>query len=399
MLKLVAAAAERPRSSSGPALWSRGFRPFFLAAGLWAVLAMAIWLPFFTGAVALPTAFAPVDWHVHEMIFGYGAAVVAGFLLTAIPNWTGRLPVRGGALAGLAALWLLGRVAVFTSAAVGWLAAAAIDVLFLLVFAAVIGREIVASRNRRNLKVVGVVLLLAAANFGFHLEAAETARASTASAAGIGLLVFLILLIGGRVVPSFTQNWLAGRKSPLRPVAFNRSDAAVMALSGLALALWVGVPEGWPTGIALAIAGAANLWRLGRWRGYATASDRLVLVLHVGFFFAAAGFLVAAAHALAPGLLPAAAGLHVWAVGAIGTMTLAMMTRATLGHSGRPLAASFGTQAVYLAIVVATLARLAMAIWPDHAAPLLDLAAAAWIAAFAGFVILYAPLLVRPPRP
>jgi uncharacterized protein involved in response to NO len=403
MLKIVASsqpstAGDRCRAWSGPALWSRGFRPFFLAAGLWAVLAMAIWPPLFTGAVALPTAFAAVDWHVHEMIFGYGAAVVAGFLLTAIPNWTGRLPVMGLSLAGLTALWALGRAAVLLSAELGWVAATVLDSAFLLVFAAVAGREVLASRNRRNAKIVLAVLVLAVANICFHAEAAVAGRAAIATRLGIAVLVFLILLIGGRVVPSFTQNWLAQRGSAARPVAFGRPDAVVMVLSGLSLALWVARSDGVPTGLLLLVAGVANLWRLSRWRGWATRSDRLVLVLHVGFGLAAIGFLAMGAHATDPGLVTAAIGFHVWAVGAIGTMTLAMMTRATLGHSDRALKASRGTQAVYVAVLAALLARAAMAVWPVLAQPLLYVAALAWIAAFAGFMAIYSPMLVSAPR-
>jgi len=394
----IAATGERRRAWSGPALWTRGFRPFFLAAGVWAVLAVAVWPPLFTGAVELPTAFAAIDWHVHELIFGYGAAVVTGFLLTAIPNWTGRLPVAGWPLAGLAVLWALGRAAVFGSAMIGPVGAAALDAAFLLAFAAVIAREVLAGRNWRNLKVVALVLVLAAANLGFHAEAVTLGRASVSGRLGIAVLVLLILLIGGRVVPSFTQNWLARRGAARKPVAFNRNDAVVMALSALALALWVAAPEGAPTGLALLAAGLGNLWRLSRWRGAATVSDRLVLVLHVGFFCAAAGFPVAALHALAPDVVGFAVGLHVWAIGAIGTMTLAMMTRATLGHSGRALAASPGTQAVYLAVLLALAARLGMELWPAHAVPLLYVAAAFWVAAFLGFVAIHLPMLARAAR-
>jgi uncharacterized protein involved in response to NO len=403
MLKIVASsepptAGERRRAWNGPALWSRGFRPFFLAAGLWAVLAVAIWPPLFTGALVLPTAFATIDWHVHEMIFGYGAAVVAGFLLTAIPNWTGRLPVLGLPLVGLTALWALGRAAVLLSAELGWVGAAVLDSAFLLVFAAVAGREVLASRNLRNVKVVLVVLVLAVANICFHLEAAATGRAATAARLGIALLVFLILLIGGRVVPSFTQNWLAKRRSPALPVAFSRPDVVVMVLSGLSLVLWVALPEGLPSGLLLLAAGIANLWRLSRWRGWATRSDRLVLVLHAGYGLAAAGFLPMGAHAMAPDLLTAAVGFHVWAVGAIGTMTLAMMTRATLGHSGQALKASSGTQIIYVAVLVALVARVAMDVYPDHAQLLLYGAALAWIAGFAGFLAIYMPMLTHAHR-
>ncbi len=377
-------------------MWSRGFRPLFLAAGLWAVIAMAIWPPYFSGEVSVPTAFSPIDWHVHEMIYGYGSAVVAGFLLTAIPNWTGRLPVAGRSLALLCALWALGRGAVFVSAIIGRAPAAAADALFLIALAGVVAREVIAARDSRNLKVAILVLVLAAGNVGFHVEAALAGTAPVSARLGLAILVFLILLIGGRVVPSFTHNWLAKRAIGARPVSFGRPDVIVMSLSGLALTLWVALPDLPVVGAVLIAAGAANLWRLSRWRGWATRSDRLVLILHVGFFFAALGFVIVGAATLLPDLVPVAAGLHVWAVGAVGTMTLAMMTRTTLGHTGRELRASVGTQAIYLAVVVAMGARVAMALAPAYALSLMLVAALAWIVAFLGFVALYGPMLMRP---
>ena len=387
--------AETQRSWKGAALWSHGFRPLFLAAGLWAVAAIAIWAPFYAGELEVPTAFSPVDWHAHEMIYGYGSAVMAGFLLTAIPNWTGRLPVAGRPLAGLCALWAIGRAAVFASAIIGWKSAALCDALFLFAFAVVAGREVIVARNSRNRKVVVLALMFAAANVGFHLEAAAVGTAAVSSRTGLAILILLILLIGGRVAPSFTHNWLARRAVAARPASFGRADGVVMILSGLALASWIVLPDAPPTGAAALAAGGANLWRLSRWRGWAARSDRLVLILHVGYLLAALGFLAAGAHGLAPDLIPAAAGVHVWAIGAVGGMTLAMMTRATLGHAGRELRASRGTQAIYLAIVIAMAARVAMAMAPIYATALMPLAAVAWIAAFAGFLAIYGPMLVR----
>ncbi len=387
--------AAASRAWRGAAILSRGFRPFFLAAGVWALVGMALWPAVFAGAIVLPTAFSAVDWHVHEMIFGYGGAVVAGFLLTAIPNWTGRLPVAGVSLAGLAALWAAGRIAVFASAAIGRPAAAAIDVSFLVVFAALVAREVAAGRNWRNLKTAGLVLSLALVNVAFQLEDARSGLAEVSTRASLGLLVMLILLIGGRVTPSFTGNWLAKAGQSRRPVPFGRPDGVVMALSALSLALWVAAPENLVTGALAFASGAATLWRLSRWRGFAARRDPLVLVLHAGFFFAAAGFLAVGAHARWPSAVPYAAGVHVWAVGAVGVMTLAMMTRATLGHSGRALVASKGTQFAYLCVVAALLARIAMALAPDFAWPLMQVAAGAWMLGFATFLVVYGPMLAR----
>jgi uncharacterized protein involved in response to NO len=379
----------------GAALLSRGFRPFFLAAGVWALLGMALWPAFLTGKVAVPTAFSPIDWHAHEMIFGYVVAVATGFLLTAIPNWTGRLPVAGWPLAGLAALWIAGRVAVFISEALGRAVAGAIDCAFLIVFAAVVARELLAGRNWRNLEVLALLVALALANLAFHVEDQGSGFAEFATRAALGIIVMLILLIGGRVTPSFTSNWLARTGAREPPAPFGRADAAVLAVSGVSLAIWVAWPEGAPTGTLALAASAANFWRLSRWRGLAARRDALVLVLHSAFLFAALGFAAVGVHALAPSVIPYDSGVHVWAVGAIGMMTLAMMTRATLGHSGRPLVASRGTRLAYACIAVAVAARAAMPILPAHGVILMHVAAVAWMLAFAAFLVVYAPLLAR----
>ncbi|MFG1462163.1 NnrS family protein [Xanthobacter sp. DSM 24535] len=386
--------AQARRAYEGAALWSRGFRPFFLAGGLWAVAAIAIWPPFFTGEVTIPTAFSPQDWHVHEMVYGFGAVVVAGFLLTAVPNWTGRLPVAGRPLIALAAVWLAGRIAVFLSAQIGWIPALAIDVSFLLVLGLVIGREVVAGRNWRNLKVASLVLLLGLANAMFHVEAALEGTAAVSARAGVALMITLILLVGGRVVPSFTHNWLAKQGIAERPVPFGTADGLVLALSGAALAAWVALPHDLASGAALLLAGGANLWRLSRWQGWRTGGDGLVLVLHVGFLFAAVGFLAAGAHTFAPDIFPVAFGIHIWAIGAIGTMTLAIMTRATLGHTGQALRASRATLASYLLISVAVGLRLAMIFASDLSIILMYLSGFSWVAAFAIFVAVYGRSLV-----
>ncbi|MCG5234838.1 NnrS family protein [Xanthobacter oligotrophicus] len=390
--------AQTLRAFTGLALLSRGFRPFFLGAGVFALAAIAIWPAVFTGTLALPTAFSAIDWHTHEMLFGYGSAVIAGFLLTAIPNWTGRLPVAGATLGSLALLWLLGRCAVLVSGLIGWAVAATVDVAFLAVFTAVVAREIIAARNTRNLKVAAVVLLLALANLGFHLEARLTGTAEHAARAALALIVFLILLFGGRVVPSFTGNWLAKRGEARRPAPADRWDTAALVVSGVGLSGWVAVPDARITGAALLAGGAANLWRLGRWRGWRTFPDPLVLVLHAAFLLVALGFLAAGAscfRAILPVDLPVAVGIHVWAIGGIGGMTLAMMTRATLGHVGHALVASTGTRAIYLLVAVALAARVSMALLPSWGAQLMLAAATAWCMAFAGFLAIYGPMLTR----
>src|SRR5262245_54261260 len=202
-LELTMPPIPRLRPSRGPAILSYGFRPFFLLGSLYAGIAVLAWLPMFHGELSVATAFAPRDWHVHEMLFGYIAAVVTGFLLTAIPNWTGRLPIQGAPLLLLVGTWLAGRIAVTLSASIGWMAAAVIDVAFLAVLAGAATREIVVGSNWRNLKIVAMIGVLAAANLAFHLEAHVRGSAEYATRVGIAAVVLLITLIGGRIVPSF----------------------------------------------------------------------------------------------------------------------------------------------------------------------------------------------------
>lgn len=386
-----------PRVKPGhyPAILSYGFRPFFLAGALYAGLAILFWLPLFYGRIDTWSAFAPVDWHVHEMLFGYLAAVITGFLLTAIPNWTGRLPVQGLPLLALVLLWLAGRFAVFFSADIGWLAAAVADCAFLLAVAASAATEIVAGRNWRNLKVLLPVTVLLAANAAFHAEAHFDGVTAISRRLGLGAVIVLIMIVGGRIVPSFTRNWLV-RENPGRlPVPVGRFDAVAIGLSALALAAWTFFPDGTATGTALIAAAALTAIRLARWAGDRTWRDPLVLILHVGFACVPLGLLLAGLATLTPTLVPPAAGLHALGVGAVGTMTLAVMTRATLGHTGRDLKAGTGTCLIYVAVLLAALARVCAAFAPGEPM-LLHISAGLWAAAFLGFAALYGPMVLRP---
>jgi len=309
-------AVPRFRVHQGWPLLASGFRPFFLFGSIFAGLTILVWLPVFHGEITLTSAFAPRDWHVHEMLYGYLPAVITGFLFTAIPNWTGRLPIQGTPLLVLVIVWIAGRLCVTFSAETGWLAAMLVDASFLLLVAAAAAREILAGRNWRNLNVLLLVLLLLAGNVAFHLEAHFHGAADIGIRIGIGVVVLLISLIGGRVIPSFTRNWLV-RENPGRlPVPFGRFDVIVVAIGALALAFWVVNPAGHYTGAALAIAGLLHLVRLGRWAGDRTWRERLVLILHVGYAFVPLGFLLNAMSAFE--LVPAGAGIHAWMAGAGG---------------------------------------------------------------------------------
>ena len=217
----MAEVAKRIREWQGPALFSYGFRPFFLSAGLWAVLAMVLWLLFLTGHLDLPGPFDPTSWHAHEFLFGYTGAVIGGFVLTAVPNWTGRLPVTGWPLAGLSGLWLLGRIAVMSP--LDWWLILVLDLSMPVALVAVILREVLAGRNWRNLPVAGLIAVFALSNGLFHIEAARGIAASSGLGMRLGLaaVLMLIALIGGRIIPSFTRNWLAARGATALPVRIN----------------------------------------------------------------------------------------------------------------------------------------------------------------------------------
>ena len=390
------AALQRRLDYAGPALFSYGFRPFFLGAAAWAALAMVLWLPQYFGYLALPTAFAPLDWHIHEMIYGYVAAAVAGFMLTAIPNWTGRLPVNGYPLAALFGLWLLGRIAIAGSAICGALPAAMVDVAFLLVFAGIACGEIVAGRNWRNLRVLVVLGVLILGNIVFHAEVLRSGSADYGIRIGIAALIGLIMLVGGRIVPSFTRNWLVRNNPGRLPQPFSRFDAGSIGGGALALICWIALPQFLVSGILLIAAGLLQTARYSRWAGERTLTDRLVLVLHVAYAFVPLGFVLVGAAIIWPAIVPASAGIHAWMAGAAGLMTLAVMTRASLGHTGQDLVASLPTQLIYLCAFIAALSRVVAAFEPSRA--LLDIAAASWILAFGGFAVFFGRLLIgRPP--
>jgi uncharacterized protein involved in response to NO len=384
----------RYRLFTGPPLLRQGFRPFFLAAGVWAVAAVVLWISAIQGYVAIPTAFDPIGWHAHEMLFGFVLAAIAGFLLTAIPNWTGRLPLQGLPLAVLAGVWLLGRGAVFGSAWIGVGIAAALDLSFLALLLIVVLREILAGRNWRNLAMPVVLGGLLVANALTHADAAGiAATGALGQRLGIGIVILLIGLIGGRIIPSFTLNWLKKRGEAHLPARFGAADKAAMALLVAALAVWVVAPEGGLAGAALILAGLATLIRLVRWRGQRAGVEPLVWSLHLGFAWIPVGLLLTGLGALLSEV-PQVAGMHALTAGAMGGMTLAVMTRATLGHTGRPLAADRWTAAIYLMVAAAAIFRVAAPFSEGAYLPLLWISGVAWIAAFGFFAVHYGRMLL-----
>ena len=389
-------ALRKARMAAAPPVLRGGFRPFFLAAALWALVALGVWLGAFLGGLELPSAFDPLSGHRHEMLFGFVGAAVAGFLLTAIPNWTGRLPIAGPPLAALAALWLAGRLAMLGSAEIGALPAAVVDVGLWLVLAFVGAREILAAKNR-NMPLVAMVLLFGLANALDHAAAmGAIADTELGTRSGIALVTLMISVIGGRIIPSFTRNWLVkhGRERGL-PGQPNRFDLAVIVVTALALLGWVLFPSAAATGFALALAGLLQLVRLARWRGWRTTSDPLVLILHVGYLWVPVGLVLLGFSVLDPAV-PRTAAIHALTAGAMASMILAVMTRATLGHTGRELRAGGLTTTAYVLVTLGALMRLAAAFDLISYRAGVEVAGTLWAAAFAVFLLAYAPILLRP---
>jgi uncharacterized protein involved in response to NO len=388
--------------SPAAAFLTLGFRPFFLAAGVWSAAALGLWITVLVTGAAVPSRFDPLAWHIHEMLFGFVMAAIAGFLLTAIPNWTGRPAVGGLLLAVLAGLWLLGRIACLVSSLVpAWLAIAA-DLAFPVLFVAVTAHEIIGGRNWRNLPIIAPIAVLGAANLMMHLEA-EGIFWSPGLGWRLGLtgVIVLISVVAGRIVPGFTRNWLTQRAAPRAgnlPPSHGWIDRGALGFLHAGLLGWAILPEFRPFGLLLVFGAALNFWRLLRWRGGATFAEPLLFILHVGYAWLALGALLLGLAALGVEV-PQSAAIHALTAGTIGTMTLAVMTRVARGHTGRALTADRATVLIYILVNLAATLRIAVAVGGSWTMPLLVTSAGLWIGAFGLFVIAYGSMLLLPRRP
>lgn len=383
-----------PNLLSLPPLLRAGFRPFFLAGPFWALTVVVLWVFSLAGELALPTGLDPLTWHRHEMLFGYLGAVIAGFLMTAIPNWTGRLPLAGAPLAGLAGLWLAARLAVLFSSVTGTVFSAMLDVGFLVILAGVCAREVFAAKNR-NLPIILVLLLFAIADACDYGPSIGVALPDGLGwRAGFALVLILISLIGGRIIPSFTRNWLMKRGFqhglPEQPRNY---DKITIALTALALLAWCAMPDAAWTGWPLLLAGLAQAIRLGRWSGFRAVRDPLVFILHVGYAWLPIGLLLLGISHFTPEI-PPTMGLHALAAGAMATMTLAVMTRATLGHTGRELRSDSWTTIIYVLVTAGALVRVSAPRLPWDYMRLIELAGSLWAGAFLLFLLSYGPKLL-----
>lgn len=377
-----------------PALFSLGFRPFFLAGSLWAALCMVLWIGILQGHVVLPTHFDALSWHIHEMLFGWIMAAIAGFLLTAIPNWTGRTPVRGTLLAVLASLWLLGRVVGTVSALLPlWLAALA-ELLFPLALCTVAWRDIIAARNRRNLPMPLPVALLGMADLLMYLRVGGVDLPPGLDwRLALVAVCILMSVIGARIIPTFTRNWLTAHRSPLQVTSHRWLDMAATASLHATLLAWACLPRATAVGALLLLAAALNLARLLGWRGHATLAEPLLAVLHLAYLWLIAGVALLGLSLVALPTLEIGA-IHALTAGAMGSMVLGVMTRVSLGHTGRALRADRSTIAIYAAISAAAGCRIAATFISGNF--LLTISAACWSLAFLLFVLRYAAVLSQP---
>jgi uncharacterized protein involved in response to NO len=388
-------ALRRRRMAAAHPFFRGGFRPFFFGGPAWALIALTIWLLSLTGVITSPAAIGALAWHRHEMLFGFVGAVIAGFLLTAIPNWTGRLPIAGWPLAGLFGLWVAARLALLFSNFTGLWPCAILDVGFFLTLGLLAAREVL-SANNRNAPVVGMVLLFAVANAFDYLAAAGMISSSDLGwQMAIAIVVLLISLIGGRIIPSFTRNWMVKRDRrdnlPTQPGKF---DMAVIGTTAIALLAWLSGPAEAPTGMLVLLAAVLQAVRLARWSGIRTLADPLVFILHVGYAWLPIGLTLLGLSLMS--YVPRSAAVHALTAGAMATMILAVMTRASLGHTARELKANAATTAVYALVTVGAILRVAASLRLIDYNLGIEIAGLAWGGAFLLFLIAYAPVLWQP---
>ncbi len=373
-------------------IFSVGLRPFFFAAALFAGIAIPVWGVLLEQGWQLPSGVNGRDWHIHEMLFGYFPAVLAGFILTAMPNWTGRPALRGVPLATALCVWLGGRVAMAFAPGSGFIAS--MDLLFIAALLVFVLREIFASRLWRHLPIAILIAALGLANGLFHARVLVPDLAATAERLALAVMAIFISLIGGRIIPAFTRNWLQQNKIASQPAEFSAYDKVVILLSVVILIGWVLSPYQRLAGAGLALLGGLHLLRLVRWKFWKTFSEPLVTVLHLGYLWLALAFTLMGVAIVAPELMPPSAAVHALTTGAVGTMTLAVMTRATRGHTGRALHADGISIGIYLCITSAAVLRTGIGLMPFTYLTSINLSAGLWSLAFVLFLISYGPMLL-----
>ena len=382
-------------------LFSYGFRPLFLCTVLSALMVIGWWIAFIEGILPPPNSFLhPVAWHSHEMVFGFAGSAIGGFLLTAVANWTKRPPVHGFQLGTLVVCWILARIVVAYDLGLNPIALMVIDSSYFILLTLLMGREVIVAGNQRNLVIVGILLVFTLLNVTFHLDGIWDLQIDTQQFSIRAMLIVVCIMmsvIGGRIIPAFTGNWLRktyGMDTPL-PVPQNRFDTIVIGATICLAVTWMALPGHWLTGCVAVTAGVLQLLRQLRWQPLRTFKDPLVVVLHVGYAWIGFGFLLLGVGILTAGI-PASAGIHSIGIGAMAGLILAVSSRAALGHTNRPLRAGVLASAAFLLINLAALVRVVASIF---GLDLLVPAAILWLLAFGLFSLRYAPILIGPSAP
>lgn len=378
-------------------LFSYAFRPLFLLSAGFAIVAVVVWIMVLKGTVPLRFVGNSLYWHGHEMIVGFVMATIAGFILTAVANWTGRAALRGLPIAWLVACWLVGRGAMFFSNTMPVAASAALDMLFPLLLCILTAREIFATGNKRNYKIVAVTAILAGLNLVYHLGVAGVLPGGDYIALYllIHMVVLLVTVIAGRVVPNFTANWLRGQGANKFPVINQAVDGLAITLTILTGLVAVFYPDRLLLGVVAMLAALIHTYRVSQWCGLQTVRNPLLFILHVAYLWLPASYAMMSLASFGWAFTPTAA-LHGLTMGGIGSMILAMMTRVPLGHTGRALHASRLTVVAYVVLLVAICIRV---ISPWNAANylgMIELAAAGWSLAFCIYIWVYWPILSGP---
>ena len=378
------------------ALFDAGFRVFFLLAPLYAASAILEWLLIYFGAIMLPASIAPTLWHAHEMIFGFAAAGVAGFFLTAVPNWTGAPFLRGLPLVALAVTWLAGRIVMHLGSVLPPPVVAVIDLAFLPALAARVAPALVSRGIGRNTMLLVVLAALWLADAAMQVEFIGGPQMGARGArVAIDILALLITVIGGRIVPAFTTTQLKLRGERRLPRSLAWLDKAAILSMVLLLLSEVILGTGEITASIALVAVLVQATRLWLWRGLATWRQPILAVLHLGYAWLVLGLALKGASGFLD-WLPETTAIHGLTIGAVGTMVTAVMSRAVLGHTGRKLEAHTLTIAAYALISIAALLRIVAPVAPELQLHLLACSGIAWSLAFALFLVVYLPILTRP---
>ena len=386
-------------------IFSNGFRPLFICTALSAMVLLLWWIAYLYGYVPSPSSpFTPLAWHSHEMLFAFIGSAIGGFLLAAVAKWSNRAPVSGVPLILLVSCWVAGRIAISFGAGVSPVLILVADSSYWLLLTLLVGREILISRNYRNLKVVLVLSLFTLLNSLFHLNSFTSPAIAIPelqgyiSRAALMLVCLLISLIGGRIIPAFTGNWLkqqqrqASHKAPLSlPTPFGTADIAAVIATVLLALCWTLYPEAKVTAVIAVIASMLQIFRLARWRSLATLKEPMLLSLHIGYAWIGIGFLIMAI-SIFSSTVPASTAIHALSVGAMAGLILSVAARAALGHTNRLLKAGKLMTAAFIVINLAALTRILASLFPSC----LALAAGLWLLAFLLFALRYLPILLSP---